>query len=137
MSSDPITAVFDVTGKIIDRLFPDPTQAASAKLELAKLEQSGELAEITGQMEINKVEAANPNLFVSGPRPCALWICDAALLFNYILGPYIINPLMIHFHQATIPLMDMSTLMPILLGLLGLSSFRTYERVKGVIPNGR
>jgi len=69
MSLDPVTALLDIGGKVIDRLWPDPTQAANAKLELFKLQQSGELAQIAGQLEINKVEAANPSVFVSGWRP--------------------------------------------------------------------
>ena len=64
MAFDPISAALDIGGKLIDRLWPDPTQAAQAKLELFKLQQSGELAQITGQLEINKVEAANSSVFV-------------------------------------------------------------------------
>ena len=53
MALDPVTALLDVGGKVIDRLWPDPLQAAQAKLELIKLQQSGDLAQIAGQMEIN------------------------------------------------------------------------------------
>lgn len=38
---DPISAVLNVADTIITRLFPDPAQAANAKLELIKLQQSG------------------------------------------------------------------------------------------------
>ena len=62
MAFDPISAALDIGGKLIDRLWPDPSQAAAAKLELLKLQQSGELQQITGQLEINKVEAANPSV---------------------------------------------------------------------------
>ncbi len=40
-------------------------QAAQAKLELIKLQQSGDLAQIACQLEINKTEAANPNPFTA------------------------------------------------------------------------
>ncbi len=43
MSLDPISAILNIGSKVIDRLWPDPTQAAAAKLELFKLQQSGEL----------------------------------------------------------------------------------------------
>jgi hypothetical protein len=69
MALDPVTALLDVGGKVIDRLWPDPLQAAQAKLELIKLQQSGELAQIAGQLEINKAEAASPSPFTSGWRP--------------------------------------------------------------------
>ena len=31
MSLDPVTALLDIGGKVIDRIWPDPVQAASAK----------------------------------------------------------------------------------------------------------
>lgn len=34
MSLDPISAVLDIGGKVIDRLWPDPAQRDAAKLEL-------------------------------------------------------------------------------------------------------
>ena len=82
MAFDPISAALDIGGKLIDRLWPDPTQAAAAKLELLKLQQSGELQQITGQLEINKVEAANPSVFVSGWRPFIGWVCGTALAYQ-------------------------------------------------------
>ena len=33
-----------LVGSVIDKIFPDPVKAAEAKLELYKLQQSGELA---------------------------------------------------------------------------------------------
>ena len=53
MALDPITAITDlvngVGGKLIDRLWPDPTQAQAAKLELLKMQQSGELAKMANE----------------------------------------------------------------------------------------
>jgi hypothetical protein len=51
---------------LITRIFPDPAQAANAKLELLKLQQSGDLATMTAQTDINKEEAKSASLFVSG-----------------------------------------------------------------------
>ena len=33
-------------GKVIDKIFPDPSQAANAKLEMMKMEQNGDFKEI-------------------------------------------------------------------------------------------
>ena len=66
MALDPISAMLEVGSKVLDRVLPDPAQQAAAKLELLKLQQSGELAQITGQMDINKIEAASSSIFVSG-----------------------------------------------------------------------
>ena len=60
MSLDPISALLDVGSKVIDRVWPDPAQAASAKLELMKLQQSGELAQIAGQMDTTRQRPQTP-----------------------------------------------------------------------------
>lgn len=126
MSLDPVSALLDIGGKVIDRVWPDPAQAASAKLELMKLQQSGELAQIAGQLEINKIEAANPNLFVSGWRPFIGWICGTGLAYQFLVYPILI---------AFIPKvqqLDMGTLLTLLTGLLGLGAMRTVEKMNGV-----
>ena len=40
MAFDPITAIFSVGEKLIDKLIPDPTAKAAAKLELMTLAQN-------------------------------------------------------------------------------------------------
>jgi len=84
MALDPVTAILDIGSKVIDRIWPDSAQAAAAKLELFKLQQSGELQQIMGQLEINKAEAANASVFVSGWRPFIGWVCGLACAWNWI-----------------------------------------------------
>jgi hypothetical protein len=137
MSIDPITAVLDISGKVIDRIWPDPAQAASAKLELIKLQQSGELQEIAGQLEINKIEASNSNLFVSGWRPFVGWCCGAGCAWNW-LGLPVFQFIFTSFgHPVNVYPADISEMMPLLFGLLGIGTMRTYEKVKGVKNPGK
>ena len=131
MSFDPVTAVLEVGGKLIDRLWPDPTVAAAAKLELLKLQQSGELSAIAGQLEINKIEAANPSLFVSGWRPLIGWICGVAVLYSF-LGQPLLSWASSNFGFTSPPGLDMGTLITLLGGMLGLSGLRTAEKINGV-----
>ena len=42
----PITALFDIGTKLIDKLIPDPEAKAKAQQELVKLQQEGKLAEL-------------------------------------------------------------------------------------------
>jgi hypothetical protein len=132
MSLDPITALLDIGGKVLDRVFPDPAQAASAKLELMKLQQSGELAQIAGQMDINKVEAANPSVFVSGWRPGIGWVCGAGFAVQFVVGPLAEWGSALYGHPVKFPQMDTGTMMPLLLGMLGLGGMRTAEKIQGV-----
>lgn len=131
MSLDPISAVLDIGSKVIDRMWPDPAQAAQAKLELFKLQQSGELSEITGQLEINKIEAGNPSLFVSGWRPFVGWVCGVGLVYSFI-GQPILAWGSNYYHIALPPSLDTGTLLTTLGGLLGLGGLRTVEKINGV-----
>ena len=132
MALDPISALLDVGSKVIDRVWPDPAQAASAKLELMKLQQSGELALIAGQMDINKVEAANPSVFVSGWRPGIGWVCGAGFAVQFVVGPLAEWGSALYGHPVKFPQMDTGTMMPLLLGMLGLGGMRTAEKIHGV-----
>jgi hypothetical protein len=132
MALDPVSALLDIGGKVMDRLWPDPAQAAAAKLELFKLQQSGELSIIAGQLDINKAEAANPSVFVSGARPFILWVCGSGFAIQFVVGPLAEWGSALYGHPVKFPQMDMATLMPLLLGMLGLSGYRTIERVNGV-----
>lgn len=132
MALDPVSALLDIGGKVIDRLWPDPLQAASAKLELIKLQQSGELQAMAGQLEINKVEAASSSLFVAGWRPFIGWACGAACVWNW-LGLPIAKAAAEYFgHPIPLSSADLSEMLPVLMGMLGIGGLRTIEKINGV-----
>lgn len=132
MSFDPISAALEIGGKIIDRIWPDPSQRAAAQLELIKLQQSGELAQIAGQMDINKVEAASVSVFVSGWRPSVGWVCSAGLAIQFIASPMLTWGAALLGHPVVFPSLDMGTLMTLLAGMLGLGGMRSIEKLNGV-----
>jgi hypothetical protein len=81
MSFDPVSAAFDVGGKLIDRLWPDPAQRDAAKLKLMELQQSGALAQLAAETELSKgaadivkTEAASSNLLTSSWRPITMLV---------------------------------------------------------------
>lgn len=131
MSLDPITALLNIGGKVIDRIWPDPVQAANAKFELFKLQQSGELQQIAGQLKINEVEASNTSVFVSGWRPFVGWVCGFGLVYSFI-GQPLLSWGSLAYGFAIPPTLDLGTLLTVLGGMLGLGSLRTYEKVNGV-----
>lgn len=132
MSLDPISAALDLGNTLITRLFPDPAQAANAKLELIKLQQSGELASMTAQTDINKAEANNPSLFVSGWRPAIGWVCALALAYQYLLRP--LSGIIASIAGVTIPPLPGldDNLWQLMMGMLGMGGLRTFEKVQGV-----
>ena len=132
MSLDPVSALLDIGGKVIDRIWPDPTAAAAAKLELLKLQQSGELQQIAGQLAVNQAEAQNASTFVSGWRPSVGWVCSSGFAVQFVLGPLLEWGSALLGHPTKFPQMDMGTMMPLLLGMLGLGGMRTAEKLQGV-----
>ncbi len=132
MSLDPISAALDLGNTLITRIFPDPAQAANAKLELIKLQQSGELASMIAQTDINKAEASNPSLFVSGWRPAIGWVSALALAYQYLLRP-LSGTIAGIFGIVIPPLPGLDdNLWQLMMGMLGMGGLRTFEKVQGV-----
>lgn len=135
-----IGSVADLAGKIIDRVWTDPAEAAKQKLEVYKAEQAGVLADVQSfwtnlkdQADINKVEAASTRLFVAGWRPFVGWVCGLSLAYKYMLHPFLILIFKVSgFDVSGLPEIDDSTMTPILLGMLGLGGLRTWEKIKKV-----
>lgn len=133
MAFDPISLALEIGNKVLDRVFPDPTERAKAQLELLKLEQSGDLAVMTAQTDINKIEAASTNLFVSGWRPFIGWGCGIAFIYSALLEPFLrFIATVIFKYQGLYPAIDTSLTLQILLGLLGLAGMRSWEKKEGV-----
>lgn len=138
---DPLSigSLITLAGKIFDKIFPDPQQAADAKLKLLQMQQTGELAVLQaetslaqGQMEINKIEAGSDSFFKSGWRPAVGWTCVFGLVYQFVFLPFATFFLELYQVKGTLPSMDLNTLMTLLFGLLGLGGYRTIEKLKGV-----
>ena len=83
MAVDPLTAALDVGGKIIDRLWPDPTQRDQARLAMLELAQKGELAEFSARADIVKTEAASENWLASSWRPILMLTFGALIVARW------------------------------------------------------
>lgn len=129
---DPITILLGIGSKVIDKIWPDENQSNAAKLELMKMQLSGELAQMTSQLEINKVEAANPSVFVSGWRPAIGWICGIACGWNWVGLPVVKTVAIFAGLSLSLSPADLSEMLPVLMGMLGLGGLRTMEKLSGV-----
>jgi len=122
---------------IIDKIIPDPQQKAEAQLKILAMQQAGEFKQLEadvamaqGQVDINKIEASSESLFKSGWRPGLGWVCVLAFAAKYLGGPLIFVAAQFTPHPITLPPIDMTEMLPILIGMLGLGTLRTYEKVK-------
>ncbi len=123
--------LFDLGGKIIDRMFPDPAAKAAAELELLKLAQAGDLQTVLAQLEINAKEAQHPSIFVAGWRPFVGWCCGVGLA-SATTGHNVLAWLALAKGWPAPPAVDSDVLIYTLGGLLGIAGLRSIEKVKGV-----
>lgn len=135
-----IASLVPVIGGIIDKVIPDTAAKDKAKAELAKLEQNGELDLLMGQLKINMEEAKSESVFVAGWRPFTGWVCGSSLAWEFVIKPFtvfasIAFDLLEKEQVDQIPDLDMSVMMPVLLGMLGLGGMRSFEKWKGANKN--
>jgi hypothetical protein len=114
--------------KVLDKFVPDPEAKAKAEGELRASLQAWDKS----QTDVNAVEAANPNLFVSGWRPFIGWVCGLALAYQYVAAPLLMwVATSLHIAMAAPPKLD-GMLWELVFALLGMGGLRTLEKVKGV-----
>lgn len=138
-----LSGIFDLGKGLIDRLWPDPAQKAAAALELARMQQNGELAQLAAetdlaklQVQVNLEEAKSANWFVAGWRPFIGWTCGCGLAYVSIIEPLARFSAQVWFHYTgSFPVIDTTITMQVLLGMLGLAAARTVEKVKNVEGN--
>ncbi|MBZ5672303.1 MAG: holin family protein [Acidobacteriia bacterium] len=147
-----MSAITDLVGGIISGLGDtavkirtaitgiDPTkQAEIAELTMNLQAQASKLENdtIIAQTEIDKQEAASTNIFVAGWRPAVGWACAIAFGVNFLLLPiaqWVVQLFGVLGADGK-PLMlfrlDLTTMLPVLLGMLGLGAYRTVEKING------
>ena len=119
-----IGSIADLANTVIAKIWPDKTEAEKQQLAAAVMV-------IQGQIDINKAEAASPSIFVSGWRPFIGWVCGSACAWNWIGLPIAKAGLLLAGVSLSISPADISEMMPILMGMLGLGGLRTIEKIKG------
>jgi len=127
MSID-ITGLGGVTSlvtDVINKIWPDKSEAEKQQLQAAVMV-------IQGQIDTNKVEAANPSAFVSGWRPFIGWVCGMGCAWNWIGLPVAMYIAALISHPISVQPADITQMMPLLLGMLGLGGLRTVEKINGV-----
>ena len=135
-----ISGLFSAAQSLIERFFPDPEKKAAAQLELLKMQQNGDLAQLAAetdlaklQVQVNLEEAKSANWFVAGWRPFIGWICGCGLAYVSIIEPVARFAAQVWFHYTgSFPIIDTTITMQVLLGMLGLAAARTVEKVRNV-----
>ena len=118
---------------ILDKVIADADERNRLAHEIATLaeRQAHEIAK--AQIDVNQNEAKHKSVFVSGWRPACGWVCVLGFTVNFLVIPTV-NIYLTAWTQIPllIPALDVSEMMPVLLGMLGLGSMRTVEKTKHV-----
>jgi len=120
-----------VTG-LLDKFIEDKDQKAKLAHEIATLaeRQAHEIAK--AQIEVNKSESQSGSVFIGGWRPATGWVCVLGFGVNFLVIPLTNLFLSITENPLLVPSLDLSEIMPVLLGMLGLGGLRTVEKTKQV-----
>lgn len=127
-----ISAVLPAVMEVAGRFLPeDAEERAKAERQIeAQLAQHLAAVDLA-QIAVNREEAKG-NWFQAGWRPATGWVAALSFGWVYLFQPMASFVLAQTGHLVQLPVLDMSQMMPILLGLLGLGGLRTLERSKGV-----
>lgn len=135
MNLNPVAGIIEAVGGVIGDLVTTDKERLTAELELAKVDASL----LTGQMEVNKTEAAHASVFVAGWRPACGWIGAAAMGYQFLVYPMLVWLWALMQARGWVsaelnppPMLDTDALWVILTGMLGIAGARTFEKVRGV-----
>ena len=128
-----IPQLLPILGTALDKVIPDNVSKEVAKKELEKALVDNANSINLGQIEINKVEAAHRNVWVSGWRPAIGWACAMGIAWLFIVHPIALWAM----HMAGVPEMMMPTintdvLLELTFAMLGMAGLRTFEKLKGI-----
>lgn len=128
-----LPAVLPLVKDAVGAFLPeDKNKRAEAERKI-EAELTTHLAKIDlAQLDINKQEAAHRSVFVAGWRPFVGWCCGISLAWSYICQPIIVFVLAQTGNLVDLPALDMSQMMPVLMGMLGLGGLRSFEKYKRV-----
>ena len=122
---DLLGKLVDPVSNILDKVIEDKDQKAKLAHEIATMAEKNSQALMMQQLKILQADAQG-NWFQASWRPLCGYVCVLGLATNFLLSPIAAG------FNITIPQADMSVMMPVLLGMLGLASARSYEKIKGV-----
>lgn len=77
---DAVTGVTTVMSKVIDKIWPDPTEAAKAKAILHGSEAQAELQQVQANLSAIMMEAASQDPWTSRARPSFLYVIYVFIL---------------------------------------------------------
>jgi len=118
-----IQALIGPVASLLDKFIEDKDQKNQIAFELSTMAERHAQEIALQQIEVLKADAKG-NWFQSSWRPLIGWICGLGLGINYLVSPICAG------FGVIIPQADMSVMMPLLFGMLGLAGMRSFDKIK-------
>lgn len=111
-----------VTG-LLDKFIEDKDQKAKLAHEISTMSERHAQEIALQQIEVLKADAKG-NWFQSSWRPLAGYVAVLGMAVNFLIAPICAG------FGVVIPQADMSVMMPLLLGMLGIGGMRSFDKLK-------
>ena len=119
-----LTALIGPVVGLLDKFIPDADLRTKLAHQVATMAESHAQEIALAQIKVNEADAKG-NWFQSSWRPATAWVCVLGFLVNFLVSPLCAG------FGIIIPQADTATMLPVLMGMLGLAGMRTAERLKG------
>ena len=123
-----LTALIGPIAGLLDKFIPDADLRTKLAHQVATMAESHAQEIALAQIKVNEADAKG-NWFQSSWRPATAWVCVLGFFVNFLVSPLCAG------FGIIIPQADTATMLPVLMGMLGLASMRTAERLKGKDKN--
>ena len=117
---------------LLDKFIEDKDKKNAIAFELSTMAERHAQELAKAQIAVNQKEAAHKSLFVAGWRPAVGWVCVLGMASNFMVIPLANFALALAESTVVVPVLDLTQMMPVLMGMLGLGAMRTVEKAKGV-----
>ena len=118
-----IASLLPVASKLLGKFIQDKDTKNKLAHEIATMAEKHAQELALQQIKVNQEEAKG-NWFQSSWRPLIGWVCGLSLMINYMISPICAG------FGIIIPQADMSVMMPLMFGMLGISGMRSYDKMK-------
>lgn len=137
-----IGGIVEAVGKVADDLFTSDKERLEAQIKFEEIGLEAAKVDadlVKAQIEVNREEAKHRSIFVAGWRPAIGWTGVAGLVYQFLVQPSLVWVWRLGQANGYIPTeldpppsIDFEPLMTLLIGILGIGTLRTYEKVKRV-----
>tara|TARA_R100001244_G_scaffold126573_1_gene96944 strand:- start:515 stop:886 length:372 start_codon:yes stop_codon:yes gene_type:complete len=118
-----LQALIGPIASLLDKFIPDADTKQKLAFKISTMAENHAQEIALAQIAVNREEAKG-NWFQSSWRPACAWVCVLGFAINFLVSP-LAAPFGIIVPQA-----DTGTMLPVLMGMLGLATARSYDKIK-------